>query len=104
LSRRGLRHRQEEEQQPSEHCAGGGHGRAPAVMARIRQGGPDRRREPKEVEDHHAAEHRSDQDPCAIAVIERDQCVGRRADLRLIAVDDVRVVSAVPAARPLCPQ
>ena len=29
--------------------------------------------------------HRGDQDPRAIAVVERDECVGRRADLRLMS-------------------
>ena len=42
------------------------------------------------VKDRQAGEHRSDQDPRAIAVVEPDECVCRRADLRLIAVDDVR--------------
>jgi fido (protein-threonine AMPylation protein) len=41
----------------------------------------------REVEDIQAGEHHSDQDPHAIAVIERDEGVGRRTDLRLIAVN-----------------
>ena len=58
-------------------------------MPRIRQGGPERRSEPQEVEDRQAEEHRSDQGMRAIAVVERGECVGRRADVRLVAVDDV---------------
>ena len=59
-------------------------------MPRIRQGGPERRREPQEVEDPEPGEHRSDQDPRAVAAVERGECVGRRADVRLRAVDNVR--------------
>ena len=88
--REGCDYRDEQEEQRSERCAGGGRRRAPTVLSRIRQGGPDRRREPHEVEDRQAGKHRSDQNPRAIAAVERGECVGRRADLRLIAVDDVR--------------
>ena len=74
----------------SKHRAGGGCRCTPTVLPGVRQGGPERRCEPHEVEDRHAGDHRGDQDPRAIALVERDQCVGRRADLRLIAVDEVR--------------
>src|SRR5438270_752820 len=36
-----------------------------------------------------AGEDGGDQDPRAMAVVKSHECVGRRADLRLIAVDDV---------------
>ena len=59
-----------------------------AATRGIRQGGPERRREPQEVKYGHAG-HGGDQNPCAIADIKRDECVGRRMDMRLIAVDDL---------------
>src|SRR5213595_3739811 len=88
--REGCAYREEYEKQSADRCARGGRCRAPAVLPRIRQGGPERRREPHEVEDIQAGERRSDQDPRAMAAVERRECVGRCADLRLIAVDDVR--------------
>lgn len=45
--------------------------------------------EPKQVEDRHARDHRSDQDPRAIARIERNDRVRRSTGRRLIVVDDV---------------
>jgi hypothetical protein len=59
-------------------------------LPRIRQGGPERHSEPEEVEDRHAGDHRSGKDPRAIAAVERGECGGQRADVRLRAVDDVR--------------
>src|SRR5262249_23213345 len=56
----------------------------------IRQGGPERRCEPQEVEEVEAGERRSNQDPQAIAVVERVQRVGGRANPRLISVYDRR--------------
>jgi hypothetical protein len=56
----------------------------------IRQGGPECRREPHQVEDREATEHHSDQDSRAFTVVERDECVRRCADLRLMAVDEIR--------------
>jgi hypothetical protein len=47
-------------------------------------------REPHEIEDSQAVQYGRDQNPHAIAVVEGCQRVGRRADLRLMAVDDVR--------------
>jgi hypothetical protein len=38
----------------------------------------------------HRSASRPDQDPRAITVVERDECVGRRADPRLTEVDEVR--------------
>jgi hypothetical protein len=43
------------------------------------------------------------QDPRAIAVVERVECVGRRADLRLIAVDDGRDDEKTTNWMPLSP-
>jgi hypothetical protein len=62
---------------------------SPTASPRIRQGGSERNRKPQEIEDRQAGNHRSDQDPRAIVVVERDECVGRSANLRLMAVDDV---------------
>jgi hypothetical protein len=83
-------HSDELEEKPSEHRAGGGRCRAPAVLSRICQGDPDRRREPQEVEDRQSEEHGCDQYARAIALVERGECVGRPADVRLRTVDDVR--------------
>src|SRR6266850_240773 len=88
--REGCDHRDEQEEKRSEGGTGGGRRRAPTVLSRIRQGGPERPREPQEIEDSQAVKHGRDQNPHAIAVIEGCQCVGRCADLRLMAVDDVR--------------
>jgi len=63
---------------------------APTVFSRIRQVVLERRGEPHEMEDSQAVEHGRDQNPHAIAVVEGCPCVGRCADLRLRAVDDVR--------------
>ena len=44
-------------------------------MSCIRQGGPERRREPHEIENSQAVKHGRDQNPHAIAVVEGSQCV-----------------------------
>ena len=54
------------------------------------QRGPDRRREPEKVEYRHAAQYGGDQHVPAIDTVERRECVGGRAELRLRAVDDGR--------------
>ena len=55
----------------------------------ICQGGLERRREPREIENCQAEEHRSDQDPFTISVVKGDESVGCGADPRLIAVNEV---------------
>ena len=72
--------RYREEEQPSDRRTGGGRRRTPAVLTRVGQCGPERRREPHEVEDRQTGEDRGDQDPRALAVVERDECVSRRTD------------------------
>src|SRR5712671_6115160 len=47
--------------------------RAPTVLCRIRQGGPERPREPHQIEDGQAVKHRRDQNPHAIAVVEAEE-------------------------------
>jgi hypothetical protein len=100
---RAATHRDEQEEKRSEGSTGGGRSRAPTVLSRIRQGGPERAREPHEVEDSQAVKHGRDQNPHAIAAVEGCQCVGRCADLRLMAVDDVATMKQrtdwMPAVR-----
>ena len=86
---RAATHRDHEQEQRSDRGAGGGRGGAPTILPGIRQGRSERRREPHEVEDRHAGDDCSDQNPRAVADIERDESVRRRADMRLIAVDDL---------------
>src|SRR5207244_13067531 len=74
----------------SERCAGGDRRRAPTVLADLRQSGPERRREPHEVEQIETGEKRSDQDPGAIAVVERVERAGGRPDLGLVPINDGR--------------
>jgi hypothetical protein len=59
-------------------------------LSRIRHGGPERPGEPHKIEDSQAVKHDCDQNSRTIAAVESCQCVGRCADLRLMAVDDVR--------------
>src|SRR6266403_1271252 len=101
--REGCDHRDEQEEKRSEGGTGGGRRRAPTVLSRIRQGRPERPREPHDIEDSQTVKHGRDQNPHAIAVVEGCQCVGRCADLRLMAVDDVRDYEAedrLDAGRP----
>ena len=79
-----------QERQRSERAARSGSRGTPTLLPRIGQGCPERRCEPQEVEEVEASERRGEQDPRAITVVERDECFGRRADLRLIAVDQRR--------------
>jgi len=72
-----------QEEKCSDGGTGGGRGRAPTVLSRIRQGGPERPREPHEIEDSQPVKHRRDQTPHAIAVVEDCRCVGRRRCRRL---------------------
>ena len=68
--REGCDHRDKQEEKGSEGGTGRGCRRAPAVLSRIRQGGPERRREPHEIEDSQAVKHSRDQNPHAITVVE----------------------------------
>src|SRR6266853_3322563 len=101
--RQGRDQRDEQEEKRSEGGTGGGRRRAPTVLSRIRQGGPERPREPHEIEDSQAVKHGRDQNPHAVAVVEGCQCVGRCADLRLMAVDDVRDYEAEDRLDAGCP-
>src|SRR5262249_42845885 len=80
------RGRQEEE--GAERGAGGGRGVAPPALSGIAQRAAEGCAEPKQVQNRQAQEDRGDQDPRAIAVVERAELVGRRADFRLIAIND----------------
>jgi len=53
------------------------------------------------VEDRHAGDHRSGQDPRAVAAVERGECVGRRADVRLRAVDEYAMMKKTTKLMPL---
>src|SRR5258707_7958412 len=56
-----------------------------------------------EIKDSQAVKHGRDQNPHAIAVVEGCRCVGRCADLRLMAVDDVRDYEAEDGLYAGCP-
>jgi len=58
--REGCDHCDEQEEKRSEGGTGGGRRRAPTVLSRIRQGGPERPREPHEIEDSQAVKHGRD--------------------------------------------
>ena len=88
--REGRADRHQHEEDAADRSAGGRRRRPPTALAGFDQRRPDRRREPHEVEDGEPEDHRSDQDPRTIAVVERDELVVRGADLRLRAVDEVR--------------
>src|SRR6266850_7675076 len=60
---------------------GGGRRRAPTVLSRIGQSGPERPREPHAIEDSQAVKHGRYQNPHATAVVEGCEGVGRCASL-----------------------
>ncbi len=62
-----------------------------------------RPREPHEIEDRQAVKHDRDQNPHAITIVKRCQCVSRCSDLRLMAVDDVRDYEAEDGLDAGCP-
>jgi len=51
---------------------------APAAFARITEIGRERRCEPEQVQEAKAEDDGRDENPSAVAVIERDELLGRR--------------------------
>ena len=68
--------------------AGSGRRRPPTALPSITQHAGERRCEPHQVQDVEREEGGANQNPGAIAVIERDELLCRRTHLRLTAVDD----------------
>jgi hypothetical protein len=69
-----------QEEHRSERSAGRGRRCAPPLLPCIRQGGPEGRSEPQEVEQVETGAHRRNQDPGAFAGVEGGEGVGWGAD------------------------